>query len=55
MLGWPPETFWKATTWDVMRAQAGFLASKGVKPDSGLDQEDIRELQKWMDEVEGKA
>lgn len=30
-LGWQPSEFWKATTWDVMRACEGKAAANGTK------------------------
>jgi hypothetical protein len=40
-----------------MRAQAGYMASKGIKPDgdSALTKGEIDELQAWMREEEDKA
>ncbi|MBP3955390.1 hypothetical protein J8F10_08865 [Gemmata sp. G18] len=56
MLRWPPDAFWRATTWDVMRAQAGYLASKGVKREgggkAGLTGEDVKSLKSFMERVE---
>lgn len=30
-LRWQPSEFWKATTWDVVRAFDGYAAAKGIK------------------------
>jgi hypothetical protein len=57
VLRWSPPDFWKATTWDVMRAQAGYLASKGVKAGNKpaqrkLSKEDVKRLTAFMERVE---
>ena len=57
MLRWSPTDFWKATTWDVMRAQAGYLMSKGIKTgdkpaQKSLGKEDVKRLKAFMERVE---
>lgn len=54
-LGWHPEAFWRATTWDVMRAWEGHARSKGIglPGESVLTQDDVTELRRMIEEDHG--
>jgi hypothetical protein len=52
VLRWPPDSFWRATTWDVMRAWHGYARSKGISlhGNTKLTEDDVIELRRMIEE-----
>jgi hypothetical protein len=52
VLQWPPDAFWRATTWDVLRAWEGYAKSKGISlnGNSTLTADDVTELKRMIEE-----
>ncbi|MHC2315147.1 hypothetical protein ACVIHC_002193 [Bradyrhizobium diazoefficiens] len=53
VLGWSPDTFWKATSYEYTAAMKGHLLAKGVNLEGGMTRNEFLAL-KAKDE-QGKA
>ncbi len=46
LLGWPPETFWRATPGELVAAYEGFLSAHGLKARAPLTREEFEALKR---------
>ena len=55
VIGWTPDTFWRATPIELRSALRGWQRSQGVNPDDGkqvghgMSEREVTELQEFMD------
>lgn len=54
VLGWAPDTFWRATPFDVLAAWKGYARFYGLEQGSELTNDDVQHLRKILDRFPDK-